>query len=33
MRSISFMDLEAPYDDVLTQKDQTNTAFLSHGYG
>ena len=25
MRSISFMDLEAPRDEVLTQKDQANT--------
>jgi len=27
------MDLEAPHDDVLTQRDQINTAFLLHGYG
>jgi len=27
------MDLEAPHDDVLTQKDQANTAFLLHGSG
>ena len=25
VRSISFMDLEAPRDEVLTQKDQANT--------
>ena len=33
VRSISFMDLEAPHDDVLTKKDQVNTAFLLHGSG
>jgi len=33
VRGLSFMDLEAPHDDVLTQKDQTNAAFLLHGYG
>jgi hypothetical protein len=27
------MDLEAPRDEVLAQKDQANTAFLLHGYG
>ena len=27
------MDLEAPHDEVLAQKDQANTAFLLHGYG
>ena len=27
------MDLEAPQDAVLTQKDQANTVFLLHGYG
>jgi len=27
------MDLAAPHDDVLTQKDQANAAFLLHGYG
>ena len=32
-RSISFMDLAAPHDEVLTQKDQANAAFLLHGYG
>ena len=31
--SISFMDLAAPHDDVLAQKDQANTVFLLHGYG
>jgi len=32
-RSISFMDLEAPRDEVLAQKDQANTVFLLHGSG
>jgi hypothetical protein len=27
------MDLAAPHDDVLTQKDQANAVFLLHGYG
>jgi hypothetical protein len=27
------MDLAAPRDEVLTQKDQANAAFLLHGYG
>ena len=27
------MDLAAPHDEVLTQKDQANAAFLLHGYG
>ena len=27
------MDLEAPHNDVLAQKDQANTVFLLHGYG
>jgi hypothetical protein len=27
------MDLAAPHDDVLTQKDQANTAFLLPGSG
>jgi len=27
------MDLEAPHDDVLTQKNQANAVFLRHGYG
>ena len=27
------MDLAAPHDEVLAQKDQANTAFLLHGYG
>jgi len=31
-RSLSFMDLAAPHDDVLTQKDQANAVFLLHGY-
>ena len=32
-RGISFMDLVAPCDDVLAQKDQANNAFLLHGSG
>jgi len=32
-RSLSFMDLAAPHDDVLTQKDQANAVFLLHGCG
>ena len=27
------MDLAAPHDDVLAQKDQANTAFVLHGSG
>jgi hypothetical protein len=27
------MDLAAPHDEVLAQKDQANAAFLLHGYG
>ena len=27
------MDLEAPHDEVLAQKDQANTVFLLHSYG
>jgi hypothetical protein len=33
VRRLSFMDLEAPHDDVLAQNDQTNTAFLLPGHG
>ena len=32
-RGISFMDLEAPHDEVLAQKDQASSAFLLHGSG
>jgi len=32
-RSLSFMDLEAPHDEVLAQKDQANAGFRLHGYG
>jgi len=32
-RSLSFMDLAAPHDEVLAQKDQADAVFLLHGYG